>query len=153
MIDGVDRSQEDNGNLVDFKCFHKEKRIDGDHFFPLENTAIWNMTIFTQKISTAGLYQLYYSNCEKDNLVSFALQVTQYNIDSDGNFIYLSSGLSALPIIYFSFTILFALCLGVWSWVLFQYKSDVKNIHYLMTSVIVFKILNLLFEGFQYQYE
>jgi len=97
-----------------------------------------------------GFYNIYFRNC-LGQPVSFELKLENYNIGPDGKINYLSSGYSSLPTIYGVFTVIYFICLIIWIFGFLRGKgSNVNRIHYLMTLLIVLKMLSLLFKTIEY---
>lgn len=79
---------------------------------------------------------------------SFHLKTTQYNFDAAGRKVYLGVGLASVPTWYFLFFLVF-LGLAVGFFYLMRTNlNNVRNIHYLMLSVAIFKALSLFCETF-----
>lgn len=144
----IDGKLDEEGNRI---CYHTLRLNDDDQVYLLSSGEQWKKSHFTKTISVPGFYHLYFSNCELDTQASFELDLTQYNLDSNQNKIYLSAGSTNLPSWFFGLCILFALELLVWIGVLVKNRADVKKIHYLMAVVVVFKTLTLFCESFKYQ--
>jgi hypothetical protein len=132
------------------KCFHETFVSPDDLVVPLTDQAGWNEKKFRKVIEKPGYYHLYYSNCVDNSHSSFELKTTEYNIDDSGTKIYLSTGLSALPTWFFLFTVIFTALLIAWIMLQKKQWSNVRSIHHIMTVVIVFKILSLFCEAFEY---
>lgn len=132
-------------------CFHTDMKNDDDTTvwsIPARNK--WNETTkYSKDIERSGYYHLYFSNCEENSQTSFTLYLVEYNLDGDvAN--YLSAGESSLPFLYFFICAMFITSLVIWCQQLYRYKSEIKNIHYLMTVLLVLKIFTLFFESFEY---
>eukprot|EP00455_Lapot_gusevi_P028977 TRINITY_DN3102_c0_g1_i2.p1 TRINITY_DN3102_c0_g1~~TRINITY_DN3102_c0_g1_i2.p1 ORF type:complete len:465 (+),score=166.23 TRINITY_DN3102_c0_g1_i2:203-1396(+) len=131
-------------------CFHETQKTESDFLFSMESRTEWKIHEVKQEIKEPGLYHLYFSNCEKDTQVSFTMSLTEYNVDQFGNRVYLSAGEASLPTWFFIICCLFVVALICWTVYLTRHREELKNIHHLMTAVLVCKILNLLFEAFKY---
>jgi hypothetical protein len=147
----LQRSNSDVGVKTDSsKCFHEVFVSQTDLIVPLKHRTNWENLKFSKTISEPGYYHLYFSNCVDGSHSSFELVTTQYNFDSTGNKVYLSTGLSHLPAGYFTFTAGFiGMCAG---WIYMQRRQwkNVRSIHHVMTVVVVFEILSVFCEAFQY---
>jgi len=81
---------------------------------------------------------------------TFRLLTEEYNIDSVGNKVYLSVGLSSLPNWFFGICLIFVGMLVTWFVMLKKNWINVRSIHWLMTVVVLLKIGTLLFEAVKY---
>jgi len=103
--------------------------------------------------TASGLYSLIFARCQPSGAhkVSFHLDVKFINPGPN----YLSAGDAPLPMLYFSFFILFSIALVAWCWVLTRdvaTNGKVHHIHYMMLILLALKCLTLLFEGIRFHY-
>lgn len=131
-------------------CLHRTA-MDQSSKVTLLNRKMWDRVSYTATITEPGYYHIYYSNCEPSSLASFTASVSEYNLaPRSGTRNYLSVGLEELPRLYAVFFAIFALELVLWVWTLVRNKADVKMMHVLMGTVLLFKVLAVLFEAFKY---
>jgi NADH:ubiquinone oxidoreductase subunit 3 (subunit A) len=105
---------------------------------------------YTDTNTDAALYTVYFANCLRAP-VSYSLFLENYNIDANGERNYLSAGYVRLPALYVSFTVLYFICLLIWIFGSLRGAHTTRNrVHYLMTLLLVFKILSVLFRGIEY---
>ncbi|KAG9138920.1 hypothetical protein Leryth_007541 [Lithospermum erythrorhizon] len=98
----------------------------------------------TYPINSPNEYSLFFANCAPESKVSMRLKTELFNYDGE-NKDYLSAGLTVLPVLYFVFSVLYLVFLGVWVRVCVANKESVHRIHLLMGSLVVMKALNLVF--------
>jgi len=101
-------------------------------------------------IEKEGYYHLYFSNCEKQTQVDFELKLIEYNVAADGSKSYLSAGETSLPIWFGALAGMFIIELIVWVVFLRKNRDNIRNIHHLMTVVVILKSLSLFFESMKY---
>jgi len=133
-------------------CFHESGDDIDRTVFPVDFINMQDGHTWDLKITAPGYYHLYFSNCEKYTLVGFQIDITQYNVEKDGSKNYLPAGESSLPMWFFLISAAFGVLFVVWVQHLIRYKAEIKNIHYLMTLVLVLKLLTVFFESFEYHY-
>lgn len=143
-----DGSRNSHGELI---CYHNVKMSEEDDLFMMSEMKAWKETIFQKSITMPGYYHLYFSNCEQHTTVGFTMSLVEFNIDPDGQQIFLSAGAANLPAWYFVIFCCFAIELVVWLIVLVRNRADAKSLHYLMALVVFFKMFELFFESFKYQ--
>jgi len=129
-------------------------KLNADGDFPVSITG--NGTFESTHIIRPGLegfYNTYFVKCIPDS-VSFELKLVQYNFDPDGSKNYLSAGYTQLPTVYGLFTIAYAVALVTWVFGYLRVTSamGVNRVHHLMTILIIFKFLSLLFDTIRYHY-
>lgn len=101
----------------------------------------------------SGLYSLIFARCQPSgsHKVNFHLDVKFINPGPN----YLSAGDAPLPVMYFSFFIVFSIALVAWCWVLSRDAATngiVHRIHYMMAILLTLKCLTLLVEGIRFHY-
>lgn len=101
----------------------------------------------------SGLYSLIFARCQPSgqHKVSFHLDVKFINPGPN----YLSAGEAPLPVMYFSFFVVFSIALVAWCWVLSRdaaTNGTVHRIHYMMAILLTLKCLTLLVEGIRFHY-
>lgn len=139
--------------VPDKGCFHRSLvQTALDEVFPV-TPSMWdiNKTFEIESISRPGYYHLYFSNCEPKTQVRFNARLVQYNTDG-GAPNYLSAGESSLPTWFFLICFAFAAETVVWISYLRKHAEHVKQIHHLMTVVVLFKLASVLFESLEYHY-
>jgi G protein-coupled receptor 107 len=137
-------------------------------FLSMKNRKKWkpgNATIqYTFKSDEEGLYFLIYQSCPYDPLstVSFELDFHFMNYDAFGSPSYLTAGEMRLPFLFLFFSISYFLCLVLWYSNIrevlqgrpghFEKTSGSRDfrIHHLMTLLLLFKFLSVLFESIRY---
>eukprot|EP01112_Ceratiomyxa_fruticulosa_P005545 TRINITY_DN1621_c0_g1_i1.p1 TRINITY_DN1621_c0_g1~~TRINITY_DN1621_c0_g1_i1.p1 ORF type:complete len:446 (+),score=83.65 TRINITY_DN1621_c0_g1_i1:219-1556(+) len=134
----------------DYNCILTEEDYDSDPSYLLiymDNSAL---TTFHKVIEpeSEGFYNIYFINCV-DKKVSFELDLEMYNIDMFGNKSFLSAGQSQLPIIYGTFTAVYGVLLIIWIFGFIRGKASVNRLHWLMTALILVKMLSLLFQSIE----
>lgn len=137
-------------------CFHKEISVDsylGEEVIPLSSRSDWRSLRIsrTMNSNSGGFYHLYFSNCEANTHASFSVTLTQYNIDPiTKEKIFLSVGTAQLPTLFFLVCAGFMGELLLWLYTIRQHPHMIRTIHYLMTILLIFKILTLFCEAFKY---
>jgi len=110
----------------------------------------WADIKIEKTIKIAGYYHLFFSNCEPNTHTSFTMTLSQYNVDKVGSKIYLSAGKASLPTWFFFICFLFVVQLVMWLYILSAERDQIRSIHWLMTVVLVLKILTLFCEAFKF---
>ena len=67
-----------------------------------------------------------------------------YNIGASGAPNYLSAGETGLPVLYGMLAALFAFTVGVWCYVLIRRAANVLTLHYMMLTLLMFKMTSLI---------
>eukprot|EP00903_Cladosiphon_okamuranus_P015463 g14278.t2 len=117
-----------------------------------------------------GLYVLLYCGCpvdgrgeaaesgggggqrEGEHTVAFKLRVAFWNEGIDGDRDYLSAGKESLPNLFLGTFVLFFGALVAWARCIRRNPAQVYHIHHMMTVLLVFKTLSMLFESIRYHY-
>lgn len=149
----LQRSASDGGLRLDDTantCFHENKLNDDDVVISLSSRHKWQELKFTKTITIPGYYHLYFSNCEDDTQAGFNLKLTEFNLDSAGQRVYLSAGQASLPTWFMVLCFFFIVEFFVWCNFLRQQRDNVRSIHWLMTCVLVLKVCTLFFESVKY---
>lgn len=100
-----------------------------------------------------GLYNLYFHNCfnatENQRLLNINISaiIVEKNVDN-----YLSAGEIPLPVLYFTWAVIYFLSGFYWIFVLKTSKHPVYKIHYLMLFLVLIKALSLIFHGINHHY-
>ncbi|KAH7852047.1 hypothetical protein Vadar_019901 [Vaccinium darrowii] len=89
---------------------------------------------------------IYFSNCEPNTSVSMNVNLETYNIDGNGKD-YLPFGSTLLPTVYFIFSVLYLPFLAFWVNECYKNRLFVRNMHVLMSILVVVKSLNLFFNA------
>jgi len=105
---------------------------------------------FIKTIVRPGYHHLYFSNCESNTQITFKLRLIEYNVYENGHRSYLSAGEVSLPTWFFALFTLFSIQLLLWFSFLRKQRENIRNIHHLMTIVLILKVLSLFFEVFKY---
>ncbi|XP_045178102.1 protein GPR107-like [Mercenaria mercenaria] len=95
-----------------------------------------------------GMYTLNFHNCEKENVVSYSIDIVEVN--ENGN--YLSASIMPLPTLYFALSLAYVVMAIVWNTVLCKSKDTVYKMHYLMLVVVFVKSLSCLFHAINYHF-
>lgn len=114
-------------------------------------------TAFEAKITTPGLYALFFYNCKGFNdtsssylrpvPVTFVAVGKMYSKDATGTVHYLSWADQKLPVTYGLFSVVFFVMLIVW-WRLCRKESQhVHRVHKVMTFLVAIKAISLLLEA------
>jgi hypothetical protein len=109
--------------------------------------------ITIERKSEEGLYNLYFHSCfnKTDNQRWLNINLTailiERNLDN-----YLSAGEIPLPVLYFTWAVIYFLSGFYWIFVLKTSKHPVYKIHYLMLFLVLIKALSLIFHGVNYHY-
>jgi len=99
-----------------------------------------------------GFYNTYFISCA-GSPVSFSLDFVQYNLDKNGNRVYLSAGLTQLPSVFAAFTVAYSVGIVVWIFHFLRAKgSKVNRVHHLMTAFFILKVLSLLFDAIRFHF-
>ncbi|CAL5344204.1 unnamed protein product [Camellia sinensis] len=135
-----------------------EQIADGDLKCPLKSDFIKVVFTFDKLQSSESYFSkinvtnpnqltLLFGNCVPDLKISMNVRSEMYNIDSKSNSRdYLSAGKTNLPLIYFSFFLIYSCMAGIWTYVLYNKRLSAYRIHFFMLSVLILKALNLLCE-------
>lgn len=75
-----------------------------------------------------------------------------YNLNDDGSRDYLPAGERPLPTIFFVVSCIFGAMTVVWVMHLRRHSDKIHKIHHLMTALVAFKCLSVLFEGVRYHF-
>ena len=147
----------------------------------LDESRMWrNNTpsmVYSFQEGEAGLYFLIYQVCtpppasdgggmEYTIHSKFELDFHFFNVDRFGNDSYLSAGEMILPNLFFYFAVLYFICLALWWTNLQKIKAGEQGhwptpgstrpviypIHYLMATLLLLKMLSILFESIRYHY-
>lgn len=89
-----------------------------------------------------GEYSLFFANCQSHVDVSARIHVEMYNEAWSGSRDFLSAGEAPLPTVYLVMAVFYLLAALIWAGVLYQNRTTVLKIHYLMLSLVVFKCLS-----------
>lgn len=127
-------------------CFHEQRVGPDDDIIMVNDREAWKKITFQKTITEPGYYHLYFSNCQLGVHSSFEIQTEEYNVNEDGSPEYLPIGLASLPTWYLVLCFVFVGLLAGWFHLLRKQWKNVKSIHWLMMTVLVLKILTLLFE-------
>ncbi|CAF0919522.1 unnamed protein product [Rotaria sordida] len=127
------------------------KRIDGTlHRFRFQ------FQIIVTRKSEEGLYNLYFHNCfnttdselnQRSLNINLTALLIEKNIDN-----YLSAGEIPLPVLYFTWAVIYFLSGFYWIFVLKSSKHPVYKIHYLMLFLVLTKAFSLVFHGINHHY-
>ncbi|GFR43911.1 hypothetical protein Agub_g5045, partial [Astrephomene gubernaculifera] len=104
------------------------------------------------EVEDAGLFYLYFANCEVDTPVSFDSTIEMYNVDSHGHKDYLSVGDTSLDTVYFTMFGVFAACTAAWATWVYRNKQHAHKVHYFMFALGCFKALTLLSQALMMYY-
>lgn len=110
-------------------------------------------TAFVDEIvEQEGLWSVFFVACAPAPMtVSFKLTLDQWNVFDGGKVSYLSTGEVPLPFIYGAFAVVFFLMLCFWvGYFMLAKNRKVNTVHYMMTALVVFKILALFCQSFMY---
>ncbi|CAF0732311.1 unnamed protein product [Adineta steineri] len=103
-----------------------------------------------------GLYNLYFHNCfnktdvslnQKSLYINLSAILIEKNLDN-----YLSAGEIPLPVLYFTWAVIYFLSGFYWIFVLKVAKHPVYKIHYLMLFLVLTKAFSLIFHGVNHHY-
>ncbi|XP_065858472.1 protein CANDIDATE G-PROTEIN COUPLED RECEPTOR 7 [Euphorbia lathyris] len=95
----------------------------------------------------ADQFTLVFANCLSSVKVSMDIHSAMYNLEKGGKRDYLSAGKTILPRVYFLFSIIYVILVGLWIHVLYKKRLTVYGIHFFMLAVVVLKTMNLLCEA------
>ncbi|CAM9990050.1 unnamed protein product, partial [Ectocarpus sp. 8 AP-2014] len=143
-----------------------DKAGPGDLVLELSDKTAWehgSQASRTVGPGEKGLYVLLYCGCpveseggvvmaEEEHKVSFKLRVAFWNEGLGGDRDYLSAGSESLPELFLGTFVLFSAALVVWARCIRRHPSQVYHIHHMMTALLVFKTLSMLFESIRYHY-
>lgn len=140
---------------VDFDCNNDALQEQDPRIIPLIQD--WekepHRVILPKDIGYAGLYNLHFVNCINSK-VSFTLKLEQFNFDPDGAKDYLPIGLSPIPTIYTMFSAVYLIMLFVWIFSFIRGQGTLVNkVHHLMTILILWKFLSLVFYAIEQHFE
>lgn len=149
------QAQQDLETIVERgQCIFDKKKPQDVHL-DLSNPSSWKKVVLDYTIPNdgIGMYSLIFSRCHPtgQHLVGFKLYAEFINPGPN----YLSAGDAPLPTMYLCFVIAFTIALGVWIRVLRRdpaRNGTVHHIHHMMTVLLAFKVLSLLFESVRYHY-
>ncbi|GMP57948.1 hypothetical protein CsSME_00021814 [Camellia sinensis var. sinensis] len=122
--------------------------------FNFHNISLSPTSSFNQNfpITKPNGYDLFFSNCNPQTSISMLVHIEFFNFDSNGNKDYLSSGQTQLPTVYFISSLLYFPLLVLWLFTCFKNKSFIHKIHFLMTTLLLFKTLNMICAAENKQY-
>ncbi|CDP06670.1 unnamed protein product [Coffea canephora] len=101
--------------------------------------------VHSYPVTSPNEYTLFFANCAPESKVSMAVRTELYNLDNMGRVKdYLSAGLTQLPALYFTFSMIYFGFLGFWMYYCCKNRLSVHRIHVLMSLLVVMKALNLL---------
>lgn len=131
-------------------CFHESKLNEDDDIIMMSSRTQWGDMKIEKTVKIPGYYHLFFSNCEPGTHTSFTISLTQYNLDKSGAKVYLSAGKASLPTWFFVICALFVVELIAWLYALAAERNQIRSIHWLMTVVLVLKIMTLFCEAFKF---
>eukprot|EP00759_Apiculatamorpha_spiralis_P043021 PhF_6_TR40710/c0_g1_i1/m.61213 len=110
-------------------------------------------------ITDPGLYALFFYNCKGYSKqgpatlvhVTYSVSVEMYNVDTAGNRNYLGVGYEPLVKVYVCFAFIYFGLVVLWIREWRKNTIYVHKIHYLMSMLIVFKMLTVFFLGMKYK--
>ncbi|CAF0760572.1 unnamed protein product [Adineta ricciae] len=112
--------------------------------------------ILIKKKGEEGLYNLYFLNCYNRTDVPLSQRLLHINLTAtliEKNLEnYLSAGELPLPVLYFTWAVIYFLSGFYWIFVLRTSKHPVYKIHYLMLFLVLTKALSLVFHGINHHY-
>ncbi|CAF1344023.1 unnamed protein product, partial [Rotaria sp. Silwood1] len=127
------------------------KRIDGTlHRFRFQ------FQVIVKRKPEEGLYNFYFHNCfnktdtqlnQRSLNINLTALLIEKNLDN-----YLSAGEIPLPVLYFTWAVIYFLSGFYWIFVLKTSKHPVYKIHYLMLFLVLTKALSLIFHGINHHY-
>eukprot|EP00752_Nemacystus_decipiens_P004362 g3986.t1 len=147
-----------------------------DLVLDLSDTATWEHGSQASRFvgpGEKGLYVLLYCGCpvevgpgeagagggaggggqgDSEHKVAFKLRVEFWNEGVEGEHDYLSAGRETLPKLFLGTFVLFFGALVVWARCIRRNPGQVYHIHHMMTVLLVFKTLSMLFESIRYHY-
>eukprot|EP00249_Psilotum_nudum_P012000 c23519_g1_i2 orf=331-1659(+) len=95
----------------------------------------------------ANHYVLIFANCLSPIQVSMSLRTSMYNLEGTSDVKdYLSVGQTQLPVLYFSFFLLYLVLGGMWIYICVKQKVTTHRIHILMGILLVLKAFYLFSE-------
>lgn len=94
-----------------------------------------------------GLYNLFFHNCMNYNKNLLATIDLTMDITEDNNGNFLTAGEMPVPVLYFTFCVLYFIAGVAWLSVLRKSTETVYKIHYLMLVVVFVKSLACMFHG------
>ncbi|CAF1464725.1 unnamed protein product [Rotaria magnacalcarata] len=112
--------------------------------------------VIVRRKSEEGLYNLYFHNCfnttdshlnQRPLNINLTAILIERNLDN-----YLSAGEMPLPVLYFTWAVIYFLSGFYWIFVLKTSKHPVYKIHYLMLFLVLTKALSLIFHGVNHHY-
>nr|ACC43944.1 lung-like 7 transmembrane receptor [Philodina roseola] len=127
------------------------ERIDGaSHRFR------FHFRVFINRQFEEGLFNLYFHNCFNRNSTQFTQRLLNINLTAiliernpDS---YLSAGEIPLPVLYFTWAVIYFLAGCYWIFILRTSKHPVYKIHYLMLFLVYTKAISLIFHGINHHY-
>ncbi|CAF2362321.1 unnamed protein product [Rotaria sp. Silwood2] len=112
--------------------------------------------VIVKRKNEEGLYNLYFHNClnktdahlnQRSLYINLTTLLIEKNLDN-----YLSAGEIPLPVLYFTWAVIYFLSGFYWIFVLKTSKHPVYKIHYLMLFLVLTKALSLIFHGINHHY-
>ncbi|CAH9078330.1 unnamed protein product [Cuscuta epithymum] len=96
-------------------------------------------------ITSPNEYSLFFANCAPESKVSMNVRTELYNLDDQGQVKdYLSAGLTQIPSLYFTFSLIYFGFMAFWVYICYTNKNSVHRIHLLMAGLLAMKALNLI---------
>ncbi|KAI3498520.1 hypothetical protein L1887_34295 [Cichorium endivia] len=113
-----------------------------------------SQSIFNKSYSVSypGVYTLNFANCNNQSLVTMDVRTELYNIDDGTTKDYLSVGLTQLPSLYFTFSLIYLCFLGFWIFVCFKNQQCFQRIHLLMGGLLVITFVHLIYAAADQHY-
>ncbi|KAF0691152.1 Aste57867_17576 [Aphanomyces stellatus] len=110
------------------------------------DSSTWHLS---HDVVKSGFYYLVFAHCgDTDTILSFSMEAIFLNPNDN----YLSSGDSALPLIYLLTSFVFGAGLFLWLGVLKSNTAHIHHIHHLMTVLLLLKILSTFAESMRFYY-
>eukprot|EP01012_Entosiphon_sulcatum_P048990 TRINITY_DN67577_c0_g1_i1.p1 TRINITY_DN67577_c0_g1~~TRINITY_DN67577_c0_g1_i1.p1 ORF type:complete len:561 (+),score=80.34 TRINITY_DN67577_c0_g1_i1:31-1683(+) len=101
------------------------------------------------KLNQAGLYSLFFFNCNPDYTYSYDIEFHEYNIDAGGNKMYLQKGDQPLPKLFFIFAVFQLGLLTVWAWRV-RRPVGVLKVHLVMGAILALSSASSFFGALHY---
>ncbi|XP_076938638.1 protein CANDIDATE G-PROTEIN COUPLED RECEPTOR 7-like [Bidens hawaiensis] len=99
----------------------------------------------TYPVTHPNEYSLFFANCNPQSLVTMDVRTELYNTNKNTNQKdYLPAGMTQLPSLYFTFSVVYICFLVGWIYLCVKNKMSVHRIHLLMGGLVVMKGLNLI---------
>lgn len=102
---------------------------------------------FVYSDTTPGPCTLLFVKCPQQMNVSMTVRSAMYNLEDGGDKQRNYLACTTLPMVYYLFSLVYLVLVGVWVRVLYPNMAYASRVHYVMLAVVLLTALNMFFEG------